>query len=676
MSKHQTPPPRELQERCINTIRFLSVDAVEKAKSGHPGLPMGAAAMAFALWTRHLKHDPADPGWPDRDRFVLSAGHGSMLLYSLLHLSGYDLTVDDIRRFRQLDSRTAGHPEHGLTPGVETTTGPLGQGFATAIGMAIAEAHLAARFNRPGHDVVDHFTYVIASDGDLMEGVASEAASLAGHLRLGKLIVLYDDNRISIEGSTDLTFTEDRAARFKAYGWHVQHVADGNDVDAVDAALAAACGETRWPSLVCVRTHIGYGSPHRQDTAKAHGEPLGPEEARAAKQNLGWPLEPAFLVPDDVRAFFRGALAACTAAHEAWRQRFQDWRAAFPDLAAEWDVAMSRGLPQGWRADLPVFTAEDGEQATRTAAGAALNALAPRVKELIGGSGDLAPSTNTPIAGGDFSADDRSGRVLHFGVREHAMAAACNGMVLHGGVRPFAGTFFVFTDYMRPALRLGALIGLPVVYILTHDSIGLGEDGPTHQPVEHLAVLRATPNFTLVRPADANEAVVAWKMALRHEGGPIGIVLTRQKLPTMDRSVYPPAESIERGAYVLADAVSDEAAQIILIASGSEVQHALAAHQRLAAEGVRSRVVNLASWEVFARQDQSYRDQVLPPAVRLRLAVEAGVSFGWERWVGADGDVIALDGFGESAPAEQLFERFGLTADHVYERARVLLQGT
>ncbi len=634
---------------------------------------MGAAAMAFALWTRHLKHSPSAPGWPDRDRFVLSAGHGSMLLYALLHLSGYGVTLDDLRAFRQIDSRTAGHPEYGLLPGVEITTGPLGQGLGAAVGMAIAEAHLAARYNSDDLTVVDHFTYVIAGDGDLMEGVSSEAASLAGHLGLGKLIVLYDDNRISIEGSTELTFTEDREARFAAYDWQVQHVADGNDVDAVDRALAAAKAETRRPSLICVRTHIGFGSPAKQDTAAAHGAPLGEEEVRAAKEALGWPVEPAFLVPDDVLSFFRQASAEGAAAELAWRSRMARWRRLRPDLAAEWDRVARRELPDGWDQAVPSYGQQDGGVATRVAAGAALNALATALPELVGGSADLGPSNNTGIAGGgDLSSDHPAGRVLHFGVREHAMAAACNGMALHGDLRPFCGTFLVFADYLRPALRLAALMRLPVIYIFTHDSIGLGEDGPTHQPVEHLAMLRATPDVTVIRPADANEAVVAWKMALRADG-PVCLALSRQKLPVIDRAVYAAADGLERGAYVLADTSDGEAPSLILIASGSEVQLALSAHRRLCAEGQAVRVVNMGSWEIFERQEAAYRERVLPARTPLRLAIEAGSTFGWERWVGLDGAVIGLDRFGASAPAPQLFEKFGITAEAVYARARELL---
>jgi transketolase len=674
MTEPAGAPDPVLEELCINTVRFLAADAVQRAQSGHPGLPMGAAAMAHVLFTRHLRFDPADPAWPDRDRFVLSAGHGSMLLYALLHLTGYDLSVDDLREFRQWGSKTPGHPEYGHTTGVETTTGPLGQGFANAVGMAVAERFLAATFNGDGPAVQDHFTYVIAGDGDMMEGISSEAASFAGHQALGKLIVLYDDNHISIDGGTSLAFTEDVVARFAAYEWHVQRVTDGNDLGAVDAALAAAKAETARPSLIAVRTHIGFGAPNRQDTAKAHGEPLGIDELQLAKKNLGWPAEPAFLVPPEVKAFYETAAARGANAHAAWRERHAVWSAADPTRAAAWDAAWSRGLPAGWDADLPVFAADEGGLATRAASGQAINALAPHLPTLLGGSADLAPSNNTWIKDApDQQAATPAGRNFHFGVREHAMAAAGSGLALHGGLRPYVATFFVFTDYMRPAMRLAAIMGQPVIYVLTHDSIGLGEDGPTHQPVEHLAILRATPGWTVLRPADANETVEAWKLALKKIDGPIALVLTRQKLPTMDRAKYAPAAGIARGAYVLADAAPEAEPTVILIGSGSEVQLALAAHERLAAEGVRSRVVNLASWQLFEQQDAAYRESVLPAACHRRLAVEAGVTFGWERWVGDEGEVIGLDHFGASAPAGILFEQFGFTADNVYARAKALL---
>jgi len=679
MTERATTRDAALEERCVDTIRFLAVDAVQKARSGHPGAPMGMAAAAHVLWTRHLRFDPSNAMWPDRDRFVLSAGHASMLLYALLHLTGFGVSLDDLRAFRQWGSITPGHPEHGMTPGVEATTGPLGQGFATAVGMALAERFLGATFNGEQTPVVDHFTYVLASDGDLMEGVSSEAASLAGHLGLGKLIVLYDDNHISIDGSTDLSFTEDREARFAAYAWHVQRVADGNDLDAIDAALSAAKADTAGPSLIALRTHIGFGSPNRQDTSKAHGEPLGADEVKLTKENRGWPLEPKFLVPDDVAAFYREPGARGLALRAAWAERLAAWRATDAPRASAWDVAWSRRLPDGWDADLPSFSTADGGLATRAASGKVINAVASHLPTLIGGSADLAPSNNTLIAdSADQQRDTPGGRNLRFGVREHAMAAMANGMALHGGVRPYVATFFVFTDYMRPALRLGAFMGQPVIHILTHDSIGLGEDGPTHQPVEQLAILRATPGWTVIRPADANETVEAWKVALRHDDGPVALVLTRQALPTIDREKHASASGLARGGYVLADAAAagGEGAlmpDIILIASGSEVQHALAAHERLVADGARSRVVNLASWSLFAAQDDVYRESVLPAACRRRLAVEAGSSFGWERWVGLDGETISLDRFGASAPGDVLFEQFGFSADNVYAMARALL---
>ena len=665
-----------LEQRCIETIRFLAVDGVQKAKSGHPGMPMGAAAAAHTLFTRHLRFDPADPAWPNRDRFVLSAGHASMLLYSMLHLTGYDVTMDDLKAFRQWGSRTPGHPEHGHTAGVETTTGPLGQGFANAVGMAVAERFLGATFNGSGASVMDHFTYVLAGDGDMMEGISSEAASFAGHQKLGKLIVLYDDNHITIDGTTDLAFTEDVVARFAAYEWHVQRVADGNDVEAVDAAITAAKAETGRPSLIAVRTHIGCGSPNKQDTAGAHGAPLGDDEVKLTKEACDWPLAPTFLVTDDVKAFYEAAGKRGADVHAAWDVRFATWRGADAARAAQWDTAWSHSLPAGWDADLPVFKPEDGAVATRSASGKAINALAPHLPTLIGGSADLAPSNNTWIKDEpDQQAVTPAGRNFHFGVREHAMASIGNGLALHGGVRPYVATFFVFVDYMRPAMRLAALMGVPVTYVLTHDSIGVGEDGPTHQPIEHLAILRATPNFTDLRPADANETVEAWKIAMQHDDGPVGLMLTRQNLPTIDRGKYAAASGIARGAYVLADAAGDAAPDLILIGSGSEIAPVLEVHERLVAEGVRSRVVNMASFRLFERQDGAYRDSVLPPACRRRLAVEAGVSLGWDRWVGDDGEIIGLDHYGASAPAGILFKQFGFTADSVYARAKALLTG-
>ena len=659
-----------LQDRCIDTIRFLAVDGVQKANSGHPGMPMGEAAVAYTLFTRHLRYDPADPAWPNRDRFVLSAGHASMLLYSMLHLTGYDLGVDDLKAFRQWGSRTPGHPEYGHTPGVETTTGPLGQGVANAVGMAVAERFLAATF---GNDVVDHYTYVLAGDGCMMEGISSEAASFAGHQKLGKLILLYDDNHITIDGSTDLAFTEDVCKRFEAYDWHVQRVADGNDVDAIDAAITAAKSETGKPSMIAVRTHIGRGSPNKQDKAAAHGAPLGVDEVKLTKEACGWPLEPEFYVADDVRASFADAAGKAAEAHAAWEKTYAAWRAADAARAQSWDDAWSHTLPEGWDADLPVFSLDD-KIATRAASGKVINAVAPRVPTLMGGSADLAPSNNTLIKDApDQQAATPGGRNVRWGVREHAMAAMANGLSVHGGIRPYVATFFVFTDYMRPAMRLSALMKQPVTYVLTHDSVGVGEDGPTHQPIEHLAMLRATPGFIDLRPADANETVEAWRIALQTDDAPVGLMLTRQNLPTIDREKYAPASGIARGAYVLGDASDGGAPEVIIMASGSEVALALEAHERLVAEGVRSRIVNMASMHLFAKQDADYRESVLPLACSARLAVEAGVTFGWDRWVGDGGQVIGIDRFGASAPASTIFAELGFTADNVYARAKALL---
>ena len=661
----------DLDQLCINTLRTLAMDMVQRANSGHPGMPMGAADMAYVLWTRFLRHNPANPNWPDRDRFVLSAGHGSTLLYSLLHLTGYDLPLEELMSFRQWGSCTPGHPEYGCAPGVETTTGPLGQGFANGVGMAIAEAYLAARFNRPGHKIVDHYVYAIVSDGDLMEGIASEAASLAGHLRLGKLIYLYDDNRVTIEGSTDLAFTEDRGKRFEAYGWHVQRV-DGYDLEAIATAIRAAQRDPR-PSLIMARTHLAYGSPHKQNDAKAHGAPLGEEEVRLTKESLGWPTEQPFFIPDEALTRFRQALDRGRAWEAEWRARFEAYAAEYPDLAEEWRMAMAGELPPGWDASLPVFKPEDGPMSTRVASGKALNSIAPRLPTLIGGSADLAPSTKTYLEGlGDFGADDRLGRNLHFGVREHAMGGILNGMALHGGVIPFGGTFLVFSDYMRPSIRLAAMMKLPVIYVFSHDSLWIGEDGPTHQPVEQLASLRAIPNLTVIRPADANETVVAWRVALEQRSGPVALILSRQSLPILDRSSLAPAEELVRGAYVLAEAEGGQP-DLILIATGSEVHLALAARERLAERGVRARVVNMPSWELFDRQPESYRQAVLPPHVTARLAIEAGVSQGWHRYVGPAGDVMSIERFGASAPYKVLQEKFGFTAENVAKRALALL---
>jgi transketolase len=663
-----------LDELCINTLRFLSVDAVQKANSGHPGLPLGAAAMAYVLWTRFLKHHPANPAWPDRDRFVLSAGHGSMLLYSLLHLSGYALSLEEIERFRQWGSITPGHPERGVTPGVEVTTGPLGQGFGNAVGMAMAEANLAARYNRPGFAIVDHRTYALVSDGDLMEGVASEAASLAGHLRLGKLICLYDNNHVTLSAGTGVTFTENRAARFEAYGWHTQSVGDGNDLAAIDRALRAAREEPLRPSLILVRTHLGYGSPHKQDTFAAHGSPLGAEEVRLTKQALGWPVEPPFYIPEEARAHFREAVERGARAESEWSARFAAYAKAFPDLARELRQATRGELPAGWDADIPVFPADAKGVATRAAGGKVMNAVAPRLPALIGGSADLDPSTLTALADkGDFQPPAAyAGRNLHFGVREHGMGAILNGLAAHGGCLPFGATFLVFSDYMRPPMRLAALMGLHVIYVFTHDSIALGEDGSTHQPVEQLAGLRAVPNLIVIRPGDANETAVAWRVALQTPDRPIALVLTRQNLPTLDRGAFAAAEGLRRGAYVLADAAGG-APDVILIASGSEVGLIVAARQKLLEKKIGVRLVSMPSWELFDAQPREYRDSVLPPALAARLAVEAGASQGWHRYAGDRGEVLGVDRFGASAPGEVVMREYGFSVENVCARALALL---
>ena len=664
-----------LDTLCINTIRMLAVDAVQKANSGHPGMPMGAAPMAYVLWTRFLKHNPRNPQWPDRDRFVLSAGHGSMLLYSLLHLTGYDLTLDDLKAFRQWGSKTPGHPEYRHTPGVETTTGPLGQGLANGVGMAMAESFLAARFNRPNFPIVDHYIYAIVSDGDLMEGVSHEAASLAGHLKLGKLIYLYDDNHISIEGSTDIAFTEDRLARFKAYGWHVQQVDDGNDLKAIGKAIRKAKAQTEQPSLIAVRTCIGWGSPNKQNTAGCHGEPLGTEEIRLTKENLGWPLEPTFYIPQEAQKAFRKPVKDGEKREKEWTTLLAAYEKAYPELAGEWKRIIAGDLPEGWEQGIPVFPADPKGMATRAASGTVLNVLAAKVPNLIGGSADLAPSNKTEIKGSkDFQAGAYDQRNIRFGVREHGMGSIMNGMALHGGVIPYGGTFLIFSDYMRPPIRLAAMMGLRVVYVFTHDSIGLGEDGPTHQPIEQLAALRAIPNLTVIRPADANETAQAWRLALKIKSGPTALVLTRQNLPTLDRSLMPPADNLACGAYLLSG-IKDTHPKLILLATGSEISIALEAKEKLLTKGISSQVVSMPSWELFEQQPQEYRDRILPPEIKARVAIEAGSPQGWHRYVGDQGLVIGLDHFGASAPDKILYEKFGLTADHVVEKALELLKG-
>jgi transketolase len=660
--------------QAVNTIRFLAVDMVEAAKSGHPGAPLGQAPMAYALWSRRLHFDPGTPSWWNRDRFVLSCGHASALLYSLLHLFGYDLPLAELKRFRQLDSKTPGHPEHGHTSGVETTTGPLGQGFGNAVGMAIAREMLAARFNRPGFALFDYAVWAIASDGDLMEGVASEAASLAGHLGLGSLNVLYDDNDISIDGPTSLSFGEDVAARFAAYGWHVLRVADGNDLGALLRAMDEAAAVTDRPSLIAVKTVIGFGSPHKQGTSEAHGEPLGAAEAQATKAALGWPAEPAFHVPDEVRPAFAAAVARGTAAHRRWNDLWVAYSASYAEEAAELERRFSHRLPAGWIEALPQFGPADA-MASREASGKVITALAPHLPELVGGSADLTPSNKTLAKGeSDFSRSHRSGRYLRFGVREHAMGAASNGIALTGAFRPFGGTFLIFSDYMRPSIRLAALMKQPVIYVFTHDSIFLGEDGPTHQPVSQLASLRSIPGLVVLRPADAQETVEAWKVALERTDGPTVLALSRQKLPPLGVAPELVRVGVACGGYVVADPPQGTAAQVLLIATGSEVGLALEAHRALAAQGIGSRVVSLPSWELFERQPAAYRQTVLPDALDRRLALEAGTSFGWSRYLGTGRSAtVTIDTFGASAPAGDLARAFGFTAERVIEKVRSLL---
>ncbi|MGA7160037.1 MAG: transketolase [Bacteroidota bacterium] len=661
-----------LDQLCINTIRTLAIDGVQKAKCGHPGMPMGAAPMAYVLWTRFLKHHPANPHWHNRDRFVLSAGHGSMLLYSLLHLTGYDLSLDDLKNFRQFGSKTPGHPEYHLTAGVETTTGPLGQGFGNGIGMAIGERYMAARHNRPNFDVVNYFIYGIVGDGDLMEGVSSEAASLAGHLKLGNVIYLYDDNHISIDGTTDFAFTEDRMKRFEAYGWHVQAVSDGNDVEAIDKAIRAAQGVTNRPSIIAVRTHIGYGSPNKHDTGEVHGTALGEEEVKLTKKVYGWDPDKQFYIPPEALDHFRKAGAMGMAAEEEWQKKFSEYKKAYPALCEELEGIWKGKLGDGWKKALPKFGPETGGMATREASGKVLNAIAPHLPGLIGGSADLRPSNNTVLKNSpEFQPGSYDGRNFHFGVREHAMGSVLNGLALTDGIIPYGGTFLVFSDYMRPPIRLAALMGIRPIYVFTHDSIGLGEDGPTHQPIEQLAALRAIPNMTLLRPADANETVEAWKYAVEHHSGPVALALTRQKVPMIDRNTYASAENFWKGAYILAESSSKP--EMILIGTGSEVQFVIGAYERLSEKGVGVRVVSMPSWELFERQTKEYRESVLTPSIKKRLAVEAGVPMGWSKYVGDEGAVLGITKFGASAPFEVLYKEYGFTVENVVKKAEELL---
>jgi len=666
--------PPALDELCINTLRFLAVDMVQKANSGHPGLPMGSAAMAYALWDRSLKYNPRDPHWPDRDRFILSAGHGCALLYALLHVTGFDLPLDQLKRFRQWGSRTPGHPEYGKTPGVEATTGPLGQGLANGVGMAIAEVALAARFNRPGHQIVDHFTYVLVSDGDLEEGISSEAGSVAGHQHLGKLIVLYADNHITIEGSTELTFTEDRMARFAAFGWHVQRVEQSNDVETVALALDNARKEAGRPSLIAVRTHIGFGSPHKQDTAAAHGEALGVEEVRLTKLAMDWPVSPSFYLPEEALEHFRKAVERGSAAQAEWESRFQTFAHENSELAAEFLRVIDRQLPDGWGAGLPAFAPVDGPMATRVASGKMIEILGTRLPEMMGGSADLAPSTHTHIDGmGNFEPEDWAGRNMHFGIRENAMGAILNGMALHCGLIPYGGTFLVFSDYMRPPMRLAAMNSLPVIYIFTHDSIGMGEDGPTHQPVEQLIGLRSIPGMVVLRPADANETVAAWRVAIGRKQGPVALVLTRQSLPVLNLDSYPAIPiGVPLGGYTLAESPTSGRPDIVLIATGSEVHLALQGRELLAAGGVHARVVSMPSTNLFAAQSDNYRESVLPADVPI-LVIEAGSPVGWQSFVGPRIAVIGIDTFGSSAPGPVVMEHYGFTGENVCRQAHRVL---
>ncbi|HSJ88457.1 MAG TPA: transketolase [Anaerolineales bacterium] len=682
----------DLDRLSINTIRFLSIDAVQKANSGHPGLPMGAAAFAYVLWARFLKHNPQNPKWFDRDRFILSAGHGSMLLYSLLYLTGYDVSLDQIKQFRQWDSITPGHPEAELTPGVEVTTGPLGQGFGNGVGIAMAEAFFSARYNRPGHEIINHFTYGLVSDGDLMEGVSAEAASLAGHLQLGKLIYLYDNNHVTLSAATDLTFTEDVKKRFDAYGWHTQSIEDGNDLKAIERAIKRAQRNKEKPSLILVNTHLGYGSPDKQDSFKAHGEPLGEEEVKKTKENLGWPLEPAFYIPDAALAHFREAVEKGKLAETEWQQRFSAYEETYPELAQELHQAMLAELPEGWDADIPEFSPDPKGIATRVASGKVMNAIAPKLPTFLGGSADLDPSTHTALEGeGDFESPDEkandlqgsvgggwkyAGNNLHFGVREHAMGAILNGIATHGATIPFGATFLIFSDYMRPPMRLAALAGLHVIYVFTHDSIALGEDGPTHQPVEQLLGLRSIPNMLVIRPADANETAAAWRVAIEHTGGPVALALTRQKIPVLDLQKYPQIPlGVRSGGYVLEHATGNVHPDITLIATGSEVQLALGAREQLETQGVHARVVSLPCWNLFDRQPEEYKDDVLPPHIPM-LAVEAGFSLGWRPYVGPGIATIGVDRFGSSAPGETVMREYGFNVDHVVQKALEVVKQT
>ena len=662
-----------IEQKGINTVRVLSADAVQHANSGHPGTPMGLAAIGHVLWTRFMNYNPKDSQWPNRDRFILSCGHACMLQYSYLYLAGYNISMEDIKNFRQLHSKTAGHPEYDLLEGVEITTGPLGQGFANGVGMGIAQQYLAHRYNKPDFKIFDYSIYAICSDGDIMEGVASEAASLAGHLKLGHLIYLYDDNSITIEGGTNLAFSEDVTQRFQGYGWHVQSVDDGNDVEAITTAIENAKKEKDRPSLIRVRTQIGYGSPNKVNTASAHGSPLGADEIKLVKKNFGFDPEKSFIVDDDVLQYYRGKAEERAAKEIGWKKLYEDYKAAYPDEAAEYEMFRDGKLPEGWQKDLPVFAAADKGMATRKASGKTLNAIAAKLPMLIGGSADLAPSTDTNLNGFEsFTSLTHSGRNFHFGIREHAMGSILNGMAVTRGIIPYGATFLIFSDYMRPPLRLAAIMGIRPIFVYTHDSIGLGEDGTTHQPVEQLIGLRSVPNMMVIRPADANETAQAWRVALEHSGGPVSIILTRQDVPIIDQDRYSKASGLEQGAYVLSDCEGEP--QIILIGTGSEVSLCLAAQEQLRSASIRARVVSMPCWELFNRQDAAYKEQVLPKNVRKRLSVEAGSPLGWLQYVTDEGDVIGIDKFGESAPGEEVMKEYGFSVENVVAHAKKLLQ--
>lgn len=663
---------KDLEQLCINTIRTLSMDAVQKANSGHPGMPMGTAPMAHILWSKIMRYNPSNPEWANRDRFVLSAGHGSMLLYSILHLTGYNISLEDIEKFRQSGSITAGHPEYGLAPGVETTTGPLGQGFANGVGMAVAQQFLAAHYNKPGFPIFDYNIYGICSDGDLMEGISAESASFAGHLKLGNLIYLYDDNHISIEGKTEITFTDDTAKRFEAYGWHVQKLEDGNDIDAITEAILNAKAVTDKPSLIQVRTHIAYGSPNKQDNASSHGSPLGEAEVRLTKEFYGWDPDKHFYVPDEVNVYYKRAQGKGAESEKFWNDLFDNYKKEFPELAKEYESAAKGEINIDWKKILPVFAPEDKGIETRKASSKVINAIAPFIPAFIGGSADLSPSNDTTIKdGGDYSPENYAGRVFHFGVREHSMGAELNGMNLTKGIIAFGATFLIFSDYMKPAIRLAAIMKIRPVYVFTHDSIGLGEDGTTHQPIEQLLALRVIPNMTVIRPADANETAYAWKAALEHKDGPVALILTRQKVPVIDQAKYASAANLQKGAYVLSDPKISP--QIIIIATGSEVQLALGAQEKLTAENINARVVSMPSWELFEKQSKEYKKSVLPPEIKKRLVVEAASPAGWIKYAGDQGDILGIEKFGESAPGDEIMKEYGFTIDNVVNRAKKLL---